>query len=212
MPFETAQDWATYTDYLVEVTVVSEQSLPTPRSTFPATAKGRPPASTDDEAVPREVTATTSGPAVWTRPTLIRTRRLPASLTLPGGGWVVHGADKKPVRTVDQTRREIGRHYLAAISYANISIAGGDGSGPTEWVSLEMLPLDAGVVGKAPANSVDPMWTSFDGKNTTEVAAIMSQTPPDPAAAPYMTEDPVRRFQDVARDTQPSGTPAPGEY
>jgi len=213
LPFETAQDWVTYGDYLFEVTVVSERSFPTATSSVPATAGGPSvPAATSsgDGFLPREVTATTSSPPVWIRPTLVRTRLLPALITLPG--WVVHGADKKPAKLVSQTRPEIGRHCLAAITYANISIAGGDGSGPTEWLSLEVLPFDHGVLGEAPAAGVDSMWKSFGGKSAAEVAAILTQTPADAAAAPYMGEDPVQRFQDVARDTQPSGTPGPGEY
>jgi len=215
LPVETAQDWVTYTDYLVEVTVISERPIPTATSSVPATAGGRSvPAATSsgDGFLHRQVTATTSSPPVWARPTLVRTRLLPASITLNGGGWVVHGTDRKPSRLVNQTRPEIGRHYLAAITYANLSIAGGDGSGPTEWVSLAQLPFDQGVVGEVPAVSGDSMPKSFEGKRAAEVAAVLTRTPADPAAARYMAEDPVQRFRDVARDTQPSGTPAPGEH
>lgn len=214
-PFETPQDWVTYADYLVEVTVVSERPIPTATGSVPATASGPPisaATSSADEYLSRDVTATTISPPVWTRPTLAHTRVLPASIPLNGGGWIVHGTDRKPLKLVNQTRPEVGRHYLGAITCANISIAGGDGSGPTEWLGLELLLFDDGVVGEAPAVSGHSMRKSFEGKRAAEISAILTQTPADPAATPYMAEDPVHRFRDVARDTQPSATPAPGEY
>jgi hypothetical protein len=211
LPFETAQDWVTYADYVVEVTVISERPIPTAPSSFPATAKGRPPAAGPRDVAGREVTATTSSPPVWTRPSLIPTRLLPASITIAGGGWEARG-DEKARTSSGQHRPEVGRHYLAASTYADVSLAGGDGRGPTEWLTLELLTFDNGVVGDAPTASGDSWPTSLEGKHAAEVAAILAQTPADPAAAPYMDEDPVQRFQDVARDTQPRGTPGPGEY
>jgi hypothetical protein len=211
LPFDTAQDWVTYADYLVEVTVDSERAIPTAPSSFPATAKGRPPPASGDVHLGREVTASTSSSPVWTRPTLVRSRLLPTSISLAAGGWVVHDGKRKPFESGNRPRLEIGRHYLAAIAYADPSLAGGDGSGPMEWLAFALLSLDDGVVGEA-ASSGGPMARSLAGKTRAEVAAILTQTPADPDAAPYMAEDPVRRFQDVSRDTQPSGTPGPGEY
>lgn len=44
------------------------------------------------------------------------------------------------------------------------------------------------------------MRKSLVGLSSKEVAATLKATKPDPAAQDYMDEDPVQRYQDVARD------------
>jgi hypothetical protein len=77
-------------------------------------------------------------------------------------------------------------------------------NGNPEWVHLELLAFDDGVVGRGsagcPPDETDSGRTAAWDRSETEVADLLRRTPPDPAAVPFMALDPADRWQKVAAE------------
>lgn len=75
---------------------------------------------------------------------------------------------------------------------------------PAEWVWMDVLPFDDGVVGEGPAQcwpaGSRPAREQLWGRDAAGVRGLLASTPPDPLAAPYADLDPGERYQRVAAD------------
>lgn len=201
VPSRTATDWVTYGDHLVVIDVKSEERL---EATKEEVERG-------EGFIGREVTVELGDP-LWTRPTYQELSELPTRLAIANGGWVFHGKEEQRWEVENQVRLTPGSQYLAMLTYGDTSIAGGDGSDGPSWFTLDVVPLttDDTVADTGADPASYPMRRSLVGLTSKEVAATLKATKPDPAAQDYMDEDPVQRYQDVARDADATNPPEPG--
>lgn len=192
LPSRTATDWVTYGDQLVVIDVKSEGRI---EATKEEKERG-------EGFIGREVEVEVGDP-LWTRPSLKRGSELPEQLTVSNGGWVFHGKEEQRWEVENQVRLTPGSEYLAMLTYGDVSIAGGDGSEGPSWFTLDVVPLttDGTVADTGSDRESYPMRKEIVGLSGKEVAATLAGTEPDPAAQKYMDEDPVQRYQDVARDS-----------
>lgn len=135
LPSDTATDWATYGDHLVELEAITAQRLPPPQDQV---ERG--------EGVITRTIEFKVGASLWSRPSFDRRAELPDSFTVANGGWTFHGDKEEPWRVRGQIDVTPGHKYLAIFTYGNLNIAAGDGSGKPEWFVLDLLPYDDGVV------------------------------------------------------------------
>lgn len=201
LPAMTAEDWVTYGDYLVEMTVTSERRL---EPTKDEVERG-------EGFIGRQVTAQFDQPS-WRRPTYNEKVRLPESIAISNGGWVFHGKEEVPWIVEGQVPLEAGKSYLALMAYGDVTIAGGRGSEGATWFALDTLPLSQEDTVERIESGPDPypMRESSVGMSTEAIAQLLRDTPADPAAKKYMDEDPVQRYQNVARDNDAGKSPTPG--
>jgi hypothetical protein len=182
VPDSTLQDWVTYGDHLVELRVVAESREPAPKEEI----------DRGEGLIGRRVTLELGSPK-WTRPTFTRAAKLPATLTVDSGGWVFHGTEETRLRVSGEPWMEVGQTYLGAVAYGAI------GDKPS-WFILSSALLANGTVQLEKGDQPTQALSALAGKTTTEIAQLLTATRADPAARKYMTEDPVKRWNDLARD------------
>lgn len=209
-PGETVQDWATYGDYVVEWSVASERRLP-------PTAEE---VQHNEGTITRLVTAQTTK-VVWKRAGAPSTLTAPQTLELANEGWVFHGTDEKPFVMDDSPRLDVGKRYLAVLSYTDLSLGGSSTPSGAEWIAVDWVPLNSSGVVTVPAATsdepADSTSTELAGKSSTAVQNVLNGAAVPAAAKSNMSIDPVLRYQKVAdseaaaqRQAAPSYTPGPG--
>ena len=201
LPSDSLQDWATYADYLVEWQSTSEGRIP---PTAEESAAG--------EGTITRVVRVESRQVLWRRPSAPARLTVPQSLEVASGGWEFHGKKERPFEGV-APRLEVGRNYLAVLSFTDLSAMSTRPKGP-EWIALDYFALDDRQVvasGAGPCRSAQ-LEEAIVGKSAGEVAASLAATPVDPAAKRYLDLDPVIRFQRAATDKSATSsyTPGPG--
>lgn len=197
LPDTTAQDWVTYGDHLVLVTVTEEFRPPPPEEDV----------KRGEGIRGRSVMLELDSDVLWSRPTLGKsTPDLPKTLKTLAGAWVFHGDVERRLVGGGDPWMQVGYQYLAIFIFGR---DGSTGDEPAGWAMFRAVPLVNGVVTDVADRS--PFHAAIVGKKPKEVAKILSETDVDPAAAKYMSEDARDRF--VHRQTDVEGSPpaAPGE-
>ncbi len=134
LPNLTAEDWVSYSDYVVLVTAVSEKALP---PTLDDRSRGEGMMVRGVRLKVEDVLWSSSNPdhlppTEWTRPSM---------------GWTYKGGSAdRPMALVDTSRVEVGHAYIMAIDW----VEGSCNTGRGEWLGLgagAVVPADGGVVG-----------------------------------------------------------------
>jgi len=201
LPSNSLQDWATYADYLVEWQATTEGRIPP-----------TPEESTAGEGTITRVVRVESPQVLWRRPSAPDHLTVPQYLDVASGGWEFHGKKERPFEGV-APRLEVGRNYLAVLSFTDLSAMSTRPDRP-EWIALDYFALDerqlvARTTG--PCRSAQ-LEGAIAGKSAGEVAASLAVTPVHAAAKRYLDLDPVIRFQRAATDESATSsyTPGPG--
>lgn len=192
-PDSTPQDWVTYGDHLVQLRVARPEPVP----------PGQPATTKDGHSAHGEVTIRVEE-TLWSR-TGVPADDAPATLAWRAGNWSPPRKQSEPFAFDSRATLLPGHRYLALITL----IGRGDSAG--DWVALDLLWFDTGVVGdgqsRVPSDSAEPlMRDQIWGMTGQQVVAVLQKTPPDPLAQPYLGEDPATRYQHVARDSHPGQT------
>ncbi|MGW1003614.1 hypothetical protein [Streptomyces sp. NPDC002520] len=202
-PSETATDWVTYADHVVEVTPVTETRI-----------------EPDQEAVDR-------GEGLILRDVKLRvdrvlwsseeaTKTAPQTFNWTAHGWMFGGGedDDSSVLTEmageGQPRIELGHHYIMAIEWQEPRCGTDDGDIPGQWRGLgsgSTLPYDVSTIGQgefegtvrstdaaraAVAERADPVYSLLDEFTGSEASGLVDELAktepvpeePDPSAPP----------------------------
>lgn len=138
-PSQTATDWVTYADTVVQVTPVSAEEIP-PTDTEVDRGEGM---------ILRDVQLRVDK-VLWTRPGF--TRGAPDTFDWTAFGWYFDGdtTDRTEVSGEDTPRIEAGHKYVMALAWSPERCSEGDHV-PARWISLgadSVIPVDGGVLGQ----------------------------------------------------------------
>lgn len=207
LPARSAQDWVTYGDAAVVVSVVAEHRGQ--RSLPEADAREGTIARTVDLAVDS---------VLWRRPG--SREQVPAEMTWTTTGWTFSGDDERRMTMANQPDLVGGHQYVVAVVFRPVNP---DGSQPASWIPLAsegIIPADDGKLGNGPGivkkdpaveGEEPPLRDMLWRRDVAAVTDVLSRTQPDLAAEPWMTADPVERYvQTMAAKSRP-GLPAPSE-
>lgn len=200
LPLATVEDLVTYGDFGAVATVTDERRLP---ALDEEESRG-------EGLIPRQVTMRVDD-IVWRRPTLGEKGALPTTLTLTNGGWEFGEHGERPWIVSGQERLDVGRRYFVMEAFGNAELgsiaAGATPTGTPEWMALVAMPLKEDTVVKSDSDRVaEGVARFFAGRSVAGAAQLLQDTPIDPAAAPYMDEDPVVRYHEArAAAATPAG-------
>lgn len=198
LPSSTAQDWVTYADHVVTVTATSAH-------------RGDPDAGVDESGegiVPRFVTLRVDE-SLWSREGAPEPP--PSELEIIWGGWSVsEGEDEQPFITADTVEISVGSSYVLPVVYLALF----DES--PSWTPLSVaavLPVADGTIGRGsrwntfagPQESYQPpaddpnveLRREVWGRPVSYLTSVLTATPADPAAEPFMDAEPADRYQSV---------------
>lgn len=192
VPDQTLEDWATYGDYLLFVTVESEK-------------RDEPTAEElkDEEGLAtRRLTIAIDQDPVWTRPTLAAKHDIPPTETIVNGAYAWYSGSQadKPERRISYTNAPwmvVGGQYLYLVLFSNLHLYH-----PTEepdrvqMLFYAGLALDNGIVAPDTMN-YGGGFAALAGKNLDQVKKTLDQQPVFPGAEPYMDIDPIQRHMDA---------------
>lgn len=194
-PADTAQDWVTYGDYLVELEVVSEETLPPDENEL-----------FEGEGLFRRQFTLTTEKVWWARPGV--KHRAPTRHQQVSGGWQFKNGDlKHRHRLKDPDQLEVGQHHLIIFTH-DAELAA---EGSSEWWGFGRLSIKSGRLDPVQLGGDRPIDAQLSGRTPAEAAALLKRTGPDPDVVPYLDEDARDRYQHGVGDQLPPGTPAPGE-
>ncbi len=211
LPTETLQDWVTYGDAFVSVTVKSEEELP-----LDEVEKER-----GEGMTPRRLTTDVDRKGSWQRAGR-KGPEVPADLEITQGGWIYHGG-KKVARWAanGEVWPEVGEHFAVLLSYTDLMVAvdretrkinRDDRSPGAQWAVAELIPLDGDQAAPTLEQRADESALGdIAGKTVPEITALLDATSPDPAAEKYMDLDPFVRYQMTKLDQATTPSPGPGE-
>lgn len=192
VPFDSLQDWVTYSDAVVIFHAASDTELEPTQDELEA----------GEGLIVRQVTVEIKS-IVWESPDK---RDLPATMLINNGGWVFHGDKRTPIMMEGSIPLEVGHDYAAPI-FRDPAL--GD-----EWGTLgPLIPIDDSVVGsgaKATSEAYQsssiaelvPVGTSPEG-----VASLMAGTNPDPRAAVFPDLRYSELYQAIQRSQRPPDDP-----
>jgi hypothetical protein len=179
LPSQTLTDWVTYGDHVVIATVVAERELPVPAE---VSQRG-------EGLIGRRITAHPTS-RLWSR---AGAPVLPTSLDLLVWGWVLQDGQQILFTSEGAPRPEVGATYVMPV----VRVASG------EWVLLApsaVIPTSQGVTHAPAAADVgpaSPLARHYDGRPVDELSTALSGTAVDPAARPFMAQDPDQRWASV---------------
>jgi len=178
VPAATLDDWVSYGDAVVIVTVRSEEA---------GAVQG--PAAPTEGYRPRMVTVDLEG-VEWQHPAL--SSSLPESFSYGTAGWVVHNGTDAPMRYEGTVRVEVGGRYLMPVAMN----AEGD---LTPIAPSAVLALDGDEVA-VPDDEASPTAAeaALADDTLTQVRAELSAAVPDPLAEQNRHLEPMARAQAVA--------------
>jgi hypothetical protein len=191
-PMDTAEDWVTYGDYLIELSAVSETTLdPDENELF------------EGEGTFRRVFTLTVDRVLWSRRGV--TQLPPSSLDWTSGGWQFKNGNLNRRTRIEQPNQlQTGHRYVALCTHAGKYADGGD-----PWWCTR-IPLVDGRLAR-PTRVRDwgsePIWHALEGKTPVEAGQLLSHTAPDPRASPYTDKNAIDRYQAVAAVREASTTP-----
>lgn len=195
-PADTAQDWVTYGDYLVELTAVREQTLPPDDNEL-----------MEGEGVYRRQFTLPVEQVWWTRPGV--KHRPPTEQTWVSGGWQFRDGNlQRRKRIPAPNQLEVGRHYLALCTHD----ARGQAETGEEWWCFNAVPVVDGKlrrIDEVRDYGKGPIFHQLRGLTPAEAGALLQRTPPDPSVVPYLDRDAPERYQlgFAAREAQATPTP-----
>lgn len=197
-PADTAQDWVTYGDYLVELRAVSEETLqPDENELF------------EGEGMFRRQFTLTVEKVWWSRPGV--KHPAPTRHKEVSGGWEFkNGNLNRRHRVKDPNQLQVGQDYLVIFTHDSELAA----EGGAEWWGFGRLPLVDGKLGgveQVRDYGTQPIFRQLRGRTPAEAAALLKATRPDPDVVPYLNEDARNRYQHGVAAKVPPGTPAPSE-
>jgi len=206
LPRATLENWATYGDKLVVVKAIAESE-----DTLSAEEKER-----GEGYISRTVTFQI-GSGKWTRPGA--KRRMPTTIDVANGGWVVHGQDRQEMQLEGYTKAEVGKSYVALFTYSDVTaivdpetrkVTPGEGA---SWTLLDLVPLRNNTIASPSQEDATrfPARASIARLSPEAAGQKLQSTKPEQAAAKYMDLDPVVRYQDVQLDRAEQTPPTPGE-
>jgi hypothetical protein len=176
VPIDTAQDWVTYADHLVEVRVVSEADAQKDAD------DGEPDTGYEARTVDVQLDQ-----VLWSRPDA---PQVPANMTWEAAGWTYDGDDREKSYWWGFPRIEVGHTYVVPIAYWRTGQLSADSHwGP--FTESGILPYDDGVLGDGEQTPcAEPDWAPVAkrviGETSDALAAILNDARPDPRAVPYM--------------------------
>ena len=195
-PAETAEDWATYGDYLLELRAVRQVTLDPDQEER----------SLGEGLYRRQFTLVVER-ELWRRPGV--RYAAPEEERMVSGGWQFENGDlrrRRPLRDPDQL--VVGTRYVGVFTHDGQGAAeGGDG-----WWCFALLPVRGdGTIGRRHRDGADPVLGQLRGLTPQQAGALLGRTRPDPAVVPYLDRDALDRYQ-LSRAPEPAGAgPAPGE-
>jgi len=161
-PSQTAEDWATYADYVVVVSAIKETQLE-PRASEVERGEG---------LVGRLVNLRVDQ-IVWSNPSTAVSP--PKSFAWQGSGWLFHDGHPDQLTRFaieDRPRVEVGHSYIIAIIWQPAKCSLGDSPEAAQWVGLgegSTIPYDDQIVGNG----------EFEGSRVIQGAvSTASQTAP----------------------------------
>lgn len=191
VPSQTAVDWVTYGDHLVEMHLVSQDALPVSAEQLNA----------GEGLIDRKVTFAVDK-TLWSR---TGAPDLPATLTWVEPGWQFQG-DGRQEFAFGPVRLDSGHEYLVAVTkFETNGATTPDTWGPLSYASTVML-YDGGRIDAATSDPVSQVTRAVDGQPAEALAALLTATLPDPLAAPYMDLAPAHRSLAVLRFQHASPT------
>jgi hypothetical protein len=179
-PSGTFPDWVSYADHLAVIKILREHENPLSAEE----------AAAGEGYADREVDAQVER-ILWSRQGAAEIRRV---FTYHALGWVVQDGKRYPAGTVDGVRVEVGERYLVPL----VPFRG-------SWVPLSStatMPLDGDVVegtGRERPKRIYPAERMI-GETADEVAAVLTETRPDPAVVKHWDLPPEQRIDAVLRD------------
>jgi hypothetical protein len=174
VPAATLDDWVSYSDAVVVVSVRRERA---------EDVQG--PAAPSEGYRPRTVTADVER-IEWSHPSLPTP---PDSLTYGTAGWVVHDGTESPMQYEGSVRVEVGGRYLMPIATNARGVLAP--IAPSAVVRLDGEKVDA----DAEASTAK---AALDGDGLGQVRAEIAAAVPDPVAEANRHLGPVARAQAVA--------------
>ena len=163
LPSTTAEDWVTYADHVLLVTVTGEREVP------PAPEE----VQRGEGLIGREIT-TEVEEVVWSRPD--PDRPAPAVVSWQAWGWQFDGdpdADRTPVVGAGTSRLEVGHTYVVALAWEDARCSAGDPEVPARWTPLGGAAVVAAEDGTIGVGEVE-------GRDQTAAEARAADDPDDP--------------------------------
>lgn len=202
-PSETATDWVTYADHVVEVTPVTETRI----------EPNQEEVDRGEGLILRDVKLRVDR-VLWSSEEATKTA--PQTFNWTAHGWMFGGGedDDSSVLTEmageGQPRIELGHHYIMAIEWQEPRCGTDDGDIPGQWRGLgsgSTLPYDASTIGQgefegtvrstdtaraAAAERADPVYSLLDEFTGSEASGLVDELAktqpvpeqPDPSAPP----------------------------
>ncbi len=191
-PADTAQDWVTYGDYLIELTAVTETTLgPDENELY------------EGEGLFRRVFTLKVARVLWSRPGVAQ----PPPTTLDwtsGGSQFKNGNLNRRTRIKEANQLQTGHRYVGFCTHA-----GRHSDGRDPWRCTRIPVVNDQLARPTPVRDwgSEPIFDALDGKTPTEAGELLSHTPPDPQANPFMDKDAIDRYQAVAGAREATPTP-----
>jgi len=189
LPSESLTDVVTYSDHIVQATVVKETELPMSDEEIAA-----------GEGMAARVITLRIDTVLWSRPD---GPAAPADFQTDLDGWSVQEGNETPLRLEGEPMMVVGKHYVLPIVYlsttAKVSVAGWSVLSPDS-----IFPVENGILGSgdtipgetlASEQQSDELRGPFFGGTVENFVAALQATQPDPAAADAMTLPPDVRLQ-----------------
>lgn len=207
LPARSAQDWVTYGDAALLVRVVAEHRG----------QRSSPEADAGEGTIARTIDLSVDS-VLWQRPGA--DERMPESMTWTTLGWTFHGDNERRMKMANQPDLAKGHQYVVAVVFRSENP---DGSDVPHWIPLAsegIIAADDGTLGNGPdivqkdaaaEGEEPPFRDTLWRKDVSAVGGILRGTEPDPAAAAWMSADPLERYSKAMATKGSPPSPAPGE-
>jgi hypothetical protein len=140
---------------------------------------------------------------LWSRPGV--SQQPPSTLDWTSGGWQFKNGNlnrRTPIEEPNQL--QTGHWYVGFCTHAG---SYSDGGNPWWCTRILMVADRLARPALVRDSESEPIFDALDGKTPTEAGQLLSQTPPDPQASPYMGMNAIDRYQVVARAREVTAAP-----
>jgi hypothetical protein len=185
LPFETLDDWVSYGDAALLVTVASEAEIP---ATPEELARG-------EGLVGRRLTVKVDD-VIWRHPS---SPSPPTAFAFDGYPWELRDGKKLPTAEPGTGWLEVGHQYIVMATRYNP-----EGWGPINPAAI--LNVSEGRVPSAPQFPA-PYAMSLAGKSSSEVARALERATPNPVAEANHALDPDARWRAVSAAEASTASP-----